>query len=124
MAVQPARDEFEFNLVFFGYYGRCYSVCQPEAGQPGYLGQLGQDDQLCLYDGFISYHEELESDLQVRFSVHHLNTNGLSATPGWAESIDGRQNERGGCRNNRTFLHQHRALADRGPQSYQERNGD
>ena len=36
-------------------------------------------------------------DLRVRFSVHHLNTNGFSATSGWAESIDRRQNERGSC---------------------------
>ncbi len=57
------------------------------------------------------------------FQVHFLDTNGLNATSDWTEGFDRRQNECGSRRGDWTFLYQHRALADRGPQGYQERNG-
>jgi hypothetical protein len=56
--------------------------------------------------------------------VRLLDTNGFSATLGWGECIDRRKNELGSRRGDWAFLHQHRTLPNRGPQSYQERKGD
>lgn len=126
--------DIEFNPVFFAYAvvtaDNAILFVNPDQVSQDVLAQLGQEVQLRPYDAIIPYLKELGSELQVRFfflfpfrSLAQYEWIQRSAS-GWTESADRRQNERGGCRSNRTFLHQHRALADRGPQSYQERYGD
>lgn len=102
--------DIEFNPVFFAYAvvttDTAILFVNPEQVSKEVLAQLGQEVQVRPYDACIPYLKELGADLQVRFfHVRLLNTSGFSATLGWAESIDRRQNERGGCRSNRTFLH-------------------
>jgi hypothetical protein len=121
--------DIEFNPVFFTYAvvttDNAMLFVNPEQVSPEVQTQLGQEVQLRPYDACIPYLKELGSELQVRFSdPHFVRLMDFRTTLGRAESIDRRQNKRGGCRSNRTFIHQHRTLADRGPQSSQERHGD